>query len=201
MERRAPTHQLAVAVASLAIVVAVAMLTVIHGPGTGPSGRAPSARLGGPSSGVTALEQPTGSARGSTAAVTLPGLRRSRASRAAVAAPERPASARGRLVAGYPAGTVPVPPGSTVRSSSITAQDGRVQGTVVGGFRGSTADLERFYHRRLRSEGLTGTESVAVGGSRTTTFSDGSSTVTLTCVGTARGHVRFSLFLVLLAVR
>jgi hypothetical protein len=182
--------------------------TAAEGAGTASAGAQDRASAGASTLPRVLLEQPNASVSSSAASsptskaspTRLPGLHPA-PRRPHVRLPARPASADGRLVAGYPSGVVPVPPRSRVRSSSVSAQGGRVQGTLVASYAGSRAGLHAYYRRVLARVGLTGARVPALAPARATAYSDGVDTVTLTDRPVRAGRVPFSLVMTLQAGR
>jgi hypothetical protein len=113
----------------------------------------------------------------------------------------RPVSAREALVRGFPLRDVVRPPGSSVRSSSLSTSGGRVQAAVAGSARGGQEKVTAWFRRSFASHGMTPASAPAVGGSRAVVFSDGANSATLTTRQAAGGFVHYSLFMALRVTR
>lgn len=97
------------------------------------------------------------------------------------------ASARGKVVAGFPSAVIPLAQGSTVTFSSVASAKTRLQ---VGLDATSSLDANavlNFYRTALGSVGLTATATPAVGGSVALAFVRGADTVTVTASPTGGG--------------
>lgn len=119
--------------------------------GTSPAGAPPPPGTT-PSSGVEAAPTP--------AVTQQPGdaVRAEEATRAPTPVVDGPfpttsESAAGRLVASYPTDVLPLAPGATVRSSSVSTSTERVQVALVAGHDGGDGVLA-FYLRELRRQGF-----------------------------------------------
>ncbi|KQW48846.1 hypothetical protein ASC77_08960 [Nocardioides sp. Root1257] len=90
------------------------------------------------------------------------------------------ATARGRLVDGYPSGLLPTAPRATVLTSSVSPSGDRVQVTLVAR-RGQAPDaLLRFYRGRLSGAGFAEDDPATVGGARAASFHLGANRVVVT---------------------
>lgn len=94
--------------------------------------------------------------------------------------PEKPAAARGRLVAGYPARLLPRAPRSTVVSSSVAPTTGRVQVALVGHRSTSPSSVLLFYRATLGRSGFREVPTQAVGGADAAAFRRGDERVVVT---------------------
>lgn len=90
------------------------------------------------------------------------------------------ASARDGLVAGFPAAIVPVPDGTTIVSSSVAAQDDRLQVGLEASTAQTPADVLAHYLGALVAEGFAPLDSPAAAGSTATAFTRGAEGLVLT---------------------
>jgi len=80
------------------------------------------------------------------------------------------ASARGKLVAGFPAAIVPVPDGATVVSSSVAGEGSRLQVGLEASTAASPADVLAGYVQAFTAAGFITTDSPAGAGATATAF-------------------------------
>ena len=104
------------------------------------------------------------------------------------------ASRRGGLVAGYPARALPVPPGATVRSSSVSRSSSALQVAVDAGARNSCDAVARFHRVQLARYGFKETPVPAVGGSTGIGFQRGQDSLVLTLTPRGKGACDYTLF-------
>jgi hypothetical protein len=103
------------------------------------------------------------------------------------------ASSRGRLVRGYPGTALPVAHRSRITSSSVSADDPRLQVALVATTAATTTGVLRFYRLHLSGLGFTERPTTAVGGSEAAAFRRGSDAVTVTVTATRTG-ASYSVF-------
>jgi hypothetical protein len=168
---------------------------------------------GGPSAGSTAPSDPSGTSRllevpqpgssdapveptPSNAAASLPGLRPApHLGRWLVSAPlPGPASARGRLVRGFPRAVLPTPGWAAVRSSSVSSQGTTLQVTLRAVATKRPAAVIEHYRSALVARGFGFAPAAAAPGRQALEFTRRSDSVVLT-VGPGRSA--YSLFAVL----
>jgi hypothetical protein len=94
--------------------------------------------------------------------------------------PTTPASARGRLVAGYPARLLPSAPRSAVVSSSVAPSPDRVQVALVARRSSSSTSVLGFYRDLMGAAGFREAQVDAVGGSQAIAFRRGAERVVVT---------------------
>ena len=97
------------------------------------------------------------------------------------------ASAKGKLVAGFPSEVIPIPSGLTISSSSVATQGDHLQATVVGTSTASEADVQSFYQAAFAKLGMTAAVAPAGASDTATTFSRGSDSITVTTTAQTSG--------------
>jgi len=109
----------------------------------------------------------------------------------------RPTSSRGRLTSGYPHAVLPVFPGSSVRSSSVSPSGSAAQVALVGETSRRQDTVAKFYRLRLARYGFQESELPAVGGSTAIGFHRGKDSVVLTLTPHGTKVLAYSVFGVL----
>lgn len=103
------------------------------------------------------------------------------------------ASAKGRLVRGYPATALPATRHSRIDSTSVSSGDSQVQVALVATTDRSAAAVLRFYRLHLTGLGFRERPATAAGGSEAAAFRRGSDVVTVTVTPTRTG-TSYSVF-------
>lgn len=106
------------------------------------------------------------------------------------------ASARGKLVAGFPV-RLPIVAESIITRSSVSSSSGRMQTTLDATAPRAPRDLIAFYESMLGKYGLSSVSLPAVGGSTAVGFSRGRTSITLTVTPSGSHGSRYLLFAVL----
>lgn len=97
------------------------------------------------------------------------------------------ASAKGKLVTGFPSEIIPIPTGLKIATSSVATQGEHLQATVVGTSTGSEADVQSFYQAAFTKLGMTAAVSPAGAGDSATSYTRGSDSITVTTTATTSG--------------
>lgn len=107
--------------------------------------------------------------------------------------PGQPASRLGGRVEGFPE-FIPIAPGSTIVSSAVTSDGGRVQATLEAVVGDSPEEVLALYRERFAALAFAPLDAPSVGGSTAITFTDGTDTVVVTVTDAAIGGSRYSIF-------
>ena len=103
------------------------------------------------------------------------------------------ATARGKLVSGYPTAALPVARSSRIDTTSVSSGDSRVQVALVATTDRTAASVLRFYRLHLNGLGFREKPTSAAGGSEAASFVRGPDVATVTVTPTRTG-ASYSLF-------
>ena len=103
------------------------------------------------------------------------------------------ASAKGKLVAGFPTTVISVPTGTKIVSSAIATQGDHMQVTLVGTTAASGGDVQSYFQGIFSALGLTGAVTPSAPGTAATTFSRGADRITVTTSANS-GGTRLTVF-------
>jgi hypothetical protein len=108
----------------------------------------------------------------------------------------KPASAIGKLVAGFPS-VIPLAQGSTIADSSVSSSDGILQATLVAKTSLSASAVIALYQSELAKVSLQGAALPAIGGSTAFGFARDGNSITLTVTPSSSGGSTYSVLGVL----
>ncbi len=97
------------------------------------------------------------------------------------------ASAKGKLVTGFPTQVIAIPAGLTIENSSVASEGEHLQVTLVGTSAGTQGDVQAFYQTALSALGMTGAAASSAAGSTATTYSRGTDNITVTTTADSTG--------------
>ncbi|MGO4535837.1 hypothetical protein [Leifsonia sp. 2MCAF36] len=106
------------------------------------------------------------------------------------------ASAKGKLVSGYPESVIPPAPGSKIATSAIATQGERLQASLTATTTLSVADLLAYYRTSLAKYGMYDVPAPASSGAIAFTFQRGDNVVTLTsrAAGGSNSYILYGAF-------
>lgn len=107
---------------------------------------------------------------------------------ALVSAPlPKTASAKAKLVSGFPSSVIPIPTGTKIVSSAISTQGDRMQVTLVGTSTATPGDVQAYFQTALTELGLTASVTPSAEGTVATTYSRGEDRIVVSTTADAAG--------------
>lgn len=129
-------------------------------------------------------------------ATGLPGISGKKAGNGPLIEAPLPATAskEGGIVAGFPAGIIPVATGSSVTSSGVSSAGSRLQVSIVATSSKSPEWVLKFYRSALGKSGFESAVAPAVGGSTAATFIHSVDSLVITATRTKTSLTTYSVF-------